>query len=116
MPDPKPEEVGRRCPKCKSKLIYRHGKKTGLKFIGCSSFPKCKYVEFPGNEQKVLDEICPLCGKHLIERKNKRGQPFIGCSGYPACHYIKKVPKVENNDNIKTENNNQELPELKEFK
>lgn len=31
------------CPKCKSKLVERHGKYGN--FIGCSGYPKCKYIK-----------------------------------------------------------------------
>lgn len=92
MPEPKPQEVGRKCPKCGAPLIFRNSKKTGIQFIGCSAFPKCKYVEFPNSPKpELLDEKCPLCNKQLVKRLNKRGKPFIGCSGYPKCRYIKKI-------------------------
>jgi DNA topoisomerase-1 len=92
MPEPKPQEVGRNCPKCGAPLIFRNSKKTGIQFIGCSTFPKCKYVEFPNSPKpELLEERCPLCNKQLLKRTNKRGQPFIGCSGYPKCRYIKKI-------------------------
>jgi DNA topoisomerase-1 len=92
MPDPKPLEVGRACPECGKPLIFRNSKKTGVQFIGCSAFPKCKYIEFPNSPKpELLDERCPLCNKQLVKRLNKRGSPFIGCSGYPKCKYIKKI-------------------------
>jgi DNA topoisomerase-1 len=94
MPDPKDELVGRNCPECGKPLIYRYSKKTGMKFIGCSSFPKCHYAEFPNAYvPKILDVMCPICGKNLVERRNRRGQPFVGCSGYPKCHYIQRMDK-----------------------
>lgn len=36
----------------------------------------------------MLKEVCPLCGKHLVERSSKTGRKFVGCSGYPDCKYI----------------------------
>lgn len=33
-------------------------------------------------------ELCPQCGKELVQRKGKFGE-FIACSGYPKCKYIK---------------------------
>ncbi len=33
-------------------------------------------------------EMCPKCGKELVQRKSKYGE-FIACSGYPKCKYIK---------------------------
>jgi DNA topoisomerase-1 len=37
----------------------------------------------------LLNDICPDCGAHLVERKGKTGRTFTGCSAYPACKYIK---------------------------
>jgi len=91
------EKVGRMCPKCGGELVYRHAKKSGIKFVGCSNYPKCDYAEFPKKEVKMLDEKCPVCGKPLVERHNRRGQPFVGCSGYPECTYIKKNSKINDN-------------------
>jgi len=33
------------CPRCDSELVARKNRKTGASFIGCSSFPKCRYLE-----------------------------------------------------------------------
>ena len=38
-------------------------------------------------------EICPECGKPLVERKGRFGK-FVACSAYPECKYIKKEEKV----------------------
>lgn len=40
-----PEMVNEKCPEDDAELIYRHNKKTGQRFIGCSSFPKCKFMK-----------------------------------------------------------------------
>ena len=39
-----PEEVGRTCPECGKPLIKRKSR-YGNYFIGCSGYPKCKYLE-----------------------------------------------------------------------
>jgi DNA topoisomerase I len=39
---PKAKSLNESCPKCKSNLVEREAK--GSKFIGCSSYPKCKYT------------------------------------------------------------------------
>ena len=39
-----PEEVGRNCPECGKPLIKRKSR-YGNYFIGCSGYPKCKYLE-----------------------------------------------------------------------
>jgi len=37
----------------------------------------------------VEGEVCPECGKPLVERWSKLGR-FLGCSGFPKCKYIKR--------------------------
>lgn len=34
--------------------------------------------------------ICPRCGKELVERTGKYGA-FLGCKGYPSCQYTKST-------------------------
>jgi DNA topoisomerase-1 len=66
------------------------------KFIGCTNYPECRYIRnMDGSvrpEPKMLDEICPECGKHNLQERVGRYGAFIGCSGYPDCKYIKKEP------------------------
>ncbi|MCR5308903.1 MAG: type I DNA topoisomerase [Bacilli bacterium] len=89
-----PEETGELCPKCGAPLIYKDSKNG--RFIGCSNYPKCKYVKKEKKEPVMTDEICPICGKHLVERQDRRGKTFLACSGFPACKYIKpEVAKTE---------------------
>ncbi|WP_033160278.1 type I DNA topoisomerase [Mycoplasmoides alvi] len=87
------EYVGTDCPQCNSKLVYRYSFKKGgrrNKFIGCSNYPECKYAE-PINKPKILDDLCPECGKQLVERFSQvRNKWFVGCIGYPSCKYIQK--------------------------
>lgn len=76
------EHVGRACPTCGSPLIIRWGRFG--KFIGCSTFPTCRYTE-PWLEK--LGVACPDCGGDLIERKTRRGRVFYGCINYPTCQW-----------------------------
>jgi DNA topoisomerase I len=78
----KPKE----CPECKSKLLLKNGKYG--KFWACEKYPDCK-----GIVPLLLNEKCPECDRHLVERRSKWGRAFIGCSGYPDCKYIKKTAK-----------------------
>ena len=80
------EETGELCPKCGAPLIYKAGKNG--KFIGCSNYPKCKYVKKEKKELVYTGGTCPTCGSPLVERKDKRGNTFIACSAYPKCTYI----------------------------
>ncbi|NQX83884.1 MAG: type I DNA topoisomerase [Mycoplasmataceae bacterium] len=38
------ENVGRQCPDCGKDLVYKKSK-YGTKFVGCSGYPECKYME-----------------------------------------------------------------------
>lgn len=38
----------------------------------------------------IDNNICPRCGKPLVERTSKSGNTFWGCSGYPKCKFTKK--------------------------
>ncbi len=81
-----PEVVeGRTCPKCDSPLIIRSGRYG--KFIGCSSYPKCKHIE--SLEQPADTGVtCPECNKGtLVSRKSRYGKIFFSCSSYPECKY-----------------------------
>lgn len=87
LPKEELQEVGRQCPKCGDKLVYRISK-YGTKFIACNAFPKCKYTESIQDANKT-NEICPECGHELVIKINKKKKPFVGCSNYPNCTYIK---------------------------
>ena len=89
------------CPDCKkNKLAIRFGKSG--EFLGCTGYPDCSFTaNFTRNEEgkltiektekpKLLDEVCPQCGKNLRVASGKFG-PFTACSGYPECKYIKQV-------------------------
>lgn len=74
------EFVGRDCPTCGSPLVYREGRYG--RFIGCSTFPKCRYTE---QLIKVV-ATCPRGGQ-IVERRSKRGKVFYGCNRYPDCEW-----------------------------
>lgn len=93
-----PTEVD--CPECKKhKLAIRFGKSG--EFLGCLGYPECSFTtnfkrDEAGNIElvkaegpKLLDELCPNCGKQLRSMIGKFG-PFVSCSGYPDCKYIKQ--------------------------
>lgn len=84
MPEVKtePEPIGRDCPDCGSPLIIRFGRHG--KFIGCSTFPNCRYTE-PWLEK--LGISCPKDGGELVERKTRKGRTFYGCANYPDCDF-----------------------------
>lgn len=73
----------------------------GKEFIGCSSYPKCKYIE--GQEEKTKKQVvipedapeCPKCHKGKLISKHGRFGEFIACSNYPSCRYIQKTKKAK---------------------
>ena len=81
-----PEVVeGRTCPKCDSQLIIRRGRYG--KFIGCSAYPQCKYIESL-EKPKDTGVTCPECSKgSLVSRKSRYGKLFYSCNTYPDCKY-----------------------------
>lgn len=75
----------RQCPDCGSPLQVRMGRYG--KFIGCSNYPKCKYIE-PLEKPQNTGVICPVCLKGmLVKRKSRYGKSFYSCSSYPKCKY-----------------------------
>ncbi len=77
-----PEQLDRACPESGHPLVVRHGRYG--KFIGCSSFPECRYTE-PWLEK--IGVPCPTDGGDLVERRTRRGRVFYGCANYPACEF-----------------------------
>lgn len=81
--------------------MFRTGKDNKV-FLGCSGFPKCRYVESleePKKEEVVEENNneelieCPKCHEgHLVTKKSRFGT-FLGCSNYPKCTYTEKIKK-----------------------
>ena len=90
---PGPEILeGRTCPKCESALVIKAGPYG--KFIGCSNYPKCRFIE-PLEKPKDSGVECPECKKgSLIERKSRYGKMFYSCNTYPDCKYAVWNPPV----------------------
>ena len=90
---PGPEILeGRVCPKCESALVLKSGPYG--KFIGCSNYPKCRFIE-PLEKPKDSGVECPECKKgSLIERKSRYGKLFYSCNTYPDCKYAVWNPPV----------------------
>jgi DNA topoisomerase-1 len=102
-----PKEIGKKCPKCGNpkpprkgakekpagKLVERDGRFG--RFISCSNYPKCKYIEESPDEKakKSTGVNCTECKDgEMIERKGRFGI-FYSCSNYPQCkHAIKAKP------------------------
>ena len=84
---PAAEVLDKTCPQCGQALVKRFSPKTRRYFIGCSGFPRCKYIE----PEHTDYGNCPQCGKPLANKFSpKTRRYFIGCSGYPDCKFIQK--------------------------
>ena len=84
-------ETGDSCPLCGAPLVIKEGKNG--KFVGCSNFPSCKYVQKDESEKTAPIEIgekCPDCGGNLVIRE-KNCSRFISCSNFPKCRFTRKI-------------------------
>jgi len=88
-------EIKETCEKCGGAMVLRKGRFGP--FIACSNYPACRntkkiQVDKEGNitrkPDRILDEKCPNCGKHLVVKDGRFGE-FTACSDYPTCRYIK---------------------------
>ncbi len=84
-----PQPTGQKCPQCGADLVRRKGK-YGY-FVGCSAYPRCKYIAGRRAAPRPTGKTCPQCGGDLVIRRSKRGE-FIGCSNFPTCRHTEKVP------------------------
>jgi len=64
---PKAKDTEVKCPECGiGTLVVRvaaKGKNKGNKFLGCSRYPKCKYI----SPLKIVDEECPDCHNVVVK-------------------------------------------------
>ena len=90
---PEPTVVeDRKCPKCGSDLHIKQGRYG--KFIGCSSYPKCKHME-PLEKPKDTGVVCPKCNSNnIVEKKSRKGKVFYACSGFPKCKNAYWYPPI----------------------
>lgn len=74
-----------KCPECGSDLVIRKGKYG--EFVGCSNYPKCKYIKKEEKEKTPLKVVCKCikCGGDIVERKTRKGKLFYGCANFPKC-------------------------------
>ena len=90
------EKTGEKCPQCGADLVYRTGRYG--KFIACSNFPECRYIQSLKTEKEEPEhtgKICPECGAELLKRKSRYGNYFLGCSNYPKCKHIENIEGEE---------------------
>jgi DNA topoisomerase-1 len=83
------------CDNCGRVMVLKNG--PWGPFMSCPGYsedPPCKTIRKLTQkvQQKppvVLAELCPKCGKPLLQRDGQYGE-FIACSGYPKCKYVKQ--------------------------
>ena len=87
-------KTGEKCPVCGANLVYKEGKHG--QFVGCSNYPKCKFVKKENSDLDYVGRMCPKCNEHeLVYRKMKNGRTFIACSDYPHCDYVENSEEEE---------------------
>jgi DNA topoisomerase-1 len=65
------------------------------KFIACSTYPKCKYIEESAEAKaaKSTGVSCNHCSDGVMEERRGKFGVFYSCSNYPDCkHAIKTKP------------------------
>ncbi|MHA2610399.1 MAG: type I DNA topoisomerase [bacterium JZ-2024 1] len=67
-------ETDRKCPKCGASLILRESAQG--RFLGCSSYPNCKYVAPEFLQESPFP--CSQCGQNLLYR-NVKGSLMLTC-------------------------------------
>ncbi|MDH7480485.1 MAG: type I DNA topoisomerase [Armatimonadota bacterium] len=79
------EVTDQNCPQCGKPLVKRTSKYG--KFLGCSGYPKCKYIE---NIPQPVGVACPVegCTGEIVEKQTRRGKTFYGCNRYPECTFV----------------------------
>lgn len=89
--------TGENCPECGKELVKR--KSRFGEFVGCSGYPKCKYIkreesvqnaEFKDTELSGENSVCEKCGKPMVQKFGRNGA-FLACSGYPKCKNAKSL-------------------------
>lgn len=91
------EKVWKTCPKCWNELIYRFSK--WWKFIGCSNYPECDFIDQPEEQKNELEYLrkkyewkpCPDWVEWTIVVKTGRFWPFLASSEYPRVKWIGKI-------------------------
>ncbi len=68
------------CPQCNKHQLREMAGKYG-KFISCSGYPECKYIQ-----QEKADVKCTACQGELTKRRWVGGE-FWGCANYPKCNF-----------------------------
>ncbi|TLD88183.1 type I DNA topoisomerase [Helicobacter sp. MIT 05-5294] len=83
--------TGEFCPLCGKELVRRSSRYG--EFVGCSGYPKCKFIQKDSNATDEESEdlgVCEKCGKPMVKKRGRNGE-FLACSGYPECKNAKPL-------------------------
>lgn len=75
-----------KCPACGGDLRMIRAKKSGKRFVGCSSYPDCT-TAYPLPQYGMIQgahEVCPDCGAPKVKVISKGRKPWVICPN-PAC-------------------------------
>ena len=73
--------IEEKCPDCEKDLVEKTGRFG--KFIGCSGYPDCKYIQ---KKEYGTGVPCPQCEKgEIVSKKTRGGKIFFACNQYPDC-------------------------------
>lgn len=92
----KPVLLDQDCPLCGAPLVQRTGRYG--KFNGCSTFPKCRYI------QKQLEKVkaCTECNDGwMVIKFSKQSRKFLGCTNYPNCKHVEKYQAIVSDKEVK---------------
>ena len=90
--------TGEFCPECGKELLKR--KSRYGEFVGCSGYPKCKYIKKDEAPPESSGQVCEKCGKDMVRKFGRRGE-FLACSGYPECKNAKPLEGAAKAQNTK---------------
>ncbi len=82
------------CPNCGSELRIIRSRNTGLFFVGCRNYPKCKTsYPLPHNSRiQAIGKVCEKCGTPIVQVLRKGKRPFRMCLN-PKCETKKNWNK-----------------------
>lgn len=92
------DPTGEFCPECGKELLKR--KSRYGEFVGCSGYPKCKYIKKDEQPPESSGQVCEKCGKDMVRKFGRRGK-FLACIGYPECKNAKPLDGVAKAQNTK---------------
>ncbi|AIF69595.1 DNA topoisomerase I [Palaeococcus pacificus DY20341] len=70
-----------KCPKCGGDLVVRYNRRTGKRFVGCSSWPECNvtYPLLQRGEIIPTGKVCPECGNAPIVKIKEGNREYEVC-------------------------------------